>query len=211
MAPRRDVARRSFLDSVADLPLLTPTRDGWAELAAANLGAFLADHAICEQQAALFGLNLVAHYPDDPELVDQMTALAAEEVTHLRRVSQLLHRRGLQPARRRANPYVQALHGHIRHSNEAELKCDRLLVGALIEARSCERFTRLLDQLADTDREVADLLYDLGPAEKRHWLAFHGLAGRGVADEPFATRWRVWLELERDAMASRGIDPTVHG
>ena len=72
---------------------------------------FLADHAVCEQQAALFALNLVAHYPDDAELVDPHDPLAAEEVTHLRRVVRLLHRRGLATGPRDgAQPLRQALH-----------------------------------------------------------------------------------------------------
>lgn len=211
MSGRRDAARRSFLEAVDDLPLLVPTPDGWARIAAARLPEFLADHAICEQQAALFGLNLVAHYPEDAELVDCMTALAAEEVTHLRRVSQLLQRRGLQPAKRRSNPYVQALHRNMARGSAGRLKRDRLLVGALIEARSCERFTRLLAQIAETDPEVADLLYDLGPAEKRHWRMFHGLAARVSEGPGFEARWKVWLEFERDLMAGRGTEPSVHG
>jgi len=208
---RREHARHRFLEAVDDLPLLSATPDSWAELAARRLPEFLADHAICEQQAALFGLNLIAHYPGDAELVDRMTALAAEETTHLRRVWQLLHRRGGQPSRRRPNPYVQALHRAIARDSEQRLKCDRLLVGALIEARSCERFTRLLATIADTDEEVAALLFDLGPAEKRHWQAFHALASRDVDPTWFEAHWRGWLERERDLMASRGIQPSVHG
>jgi tRNA-(ms[2]io[6]A)-hydroxylase len=208
---RRDAARDRFLDAVDELPLLVATPESWAELAERQLPEFLADHAVCEQQAALFGLHLVGYYPDDADLVDQMTALAAEEVTHLRRVSQLLHRRGLRPSRRRSNPYVQELHRNISRGRETELKCDRLLVGALIEARSCERFTRLLARIVDRDSEVADLLFDLGPAEKRHWEAFHGLAGRDLDPQAFAQRWQGWLEHERDLMTQRGVRPTVHG
>ena len=211
MSVRRDAARDRFLEAVDNLPLLVATPDAWAELAQRRLPEFLADHAVCEQQAALFGLHLVAHYPDDALLVDKMTALAAEEVTHLRRVSMLLHRRGLRPSKRRSNPYVQSLHANIRRDREAELKCDRLLVGALIEARSCERFTRLLVRIAERDTEVADLLFDLGPAEKRHWEAFHELAARELEPPAFETRWQDWLEYERDLMAARGTQPSVHG
>jgi len=208
---RREHTRHRFLETVGELPLLSATREGWAELAADRLPEFLADHAICEQQAALFGLNLVAHYPGDAELVDALTALAAEEVTHLRRVSKLLHRRGHQPSRRRSNPYVQGLRQRMAGDGQGTLKCDRLLVGALIEARSCERFTRLLAVLADRDAEVADLLFDLGPAEKRHWEMFHRLASRDVNPVWFERHWHDWLEYERDLMAPRGIHPSVHG
>ena len=199
----------TYEDVAAQLPLQHRTPRVWAELAARQLGTFLADHAVCEQQAALAGLNLVAHYPDDDELVRCMTSLAAEEVSHLRRVIRLLHRRGLKPARRRANPYVTSLHSHMARKNEPELKTDRLLVGALIEARSCERFTRLLEVVEDG--EVQELLRDLGPAEQRHWEMFHGLAARRVTPGTLERRWRGWLEWEGELMASLGTAPTVHG
>ncbi|RMH17139.1 MAG: hypothetical protein D6696_16410, partial [Acidobacteria bacterium] len=160
----------------AELPLLSATPRAWAELAASHLDDFLADHAICEQQAALFGLALIGHYPEDAELVDEMAKLAAEEVSHLRRVVALLAKRGGRPARKRTNPWVNALRRQVEKDREPLLKVDRLLVGALIEARSCERFTTLLEVIAEREPEVARLLQDLGPAEKRHWQTFHRLA-----------------------------------
>jgi tRNA-(ms[2]io[6]A)-hydroxylase len=197
----------------AELPLLSETPREWAELAAAELTVFLADHAVCEQQAALFALSLVGHYPEDRELVDKMSALAAEEAVHLRRVAAALERRDAHPDRRRANPWVQALRQHMETDSEPPLKVDRLLVGALIEARSCERFTRLLEVLAETgaDPDVARLLEDLGPAEARHWRTFHALAAHELPPEDLRVRWHRWLEIERDATAHGGRRPTVHG
>jgi tRNA-(ms[2]io[6]A)-hydroxylase len=194
-----------------ELPLLSRTSRAWAEIAAAELPLFLADHAVCEQQAALTALNLVAHYHEDDELVRRMTGLAAEEVAHLRRVVTLLHRRGLRPARRRPNPYVQALRVRVEPEREPRLKIDRLLVGALIEARSCERFTTLLDVLGDRDPQVADLLGDLGPAEKRHWEMFYALAAREADADWLAGHWQGWLEHERNVAERGGRLPTVHG
>ncbi len=200
------------LESVrAELPLLIWTPQSWAALAADNLGTFLADHAICEQQAAVFGLSLIGHYPDDADLVVEMGKLAAEEVSHLRRVASLLHRRGLAPSGKRGNPWVQALRKNMETNRSPMLKVDRLLVGALIEARSCERFTTLLEEITDRDPEVASLLADLGPAEKRHWQTFHRLAAREIDPERFAERWQRWLTIERDACAQGGVRPTVHG
>ncbi|MBZ0113253.1 MAG: hypothetical protein K8J08_12375 [Thermoanaerobaculia bacterium] len=200
---------------MADLPLSRPTDPTWGELAAANLPIFLADHAICEQQAALFGLSLVGHYPEDHELVVHMSALAAEEVAHLRRVTTLLHKRGLSLLGRRANPWVQGLRKHLDNSSNANLKVDRLCLGALIEARSCERFTCLLRVVQSTDPEVALLLQDLGPAEKRHWRLFIELARREAAqrsdDFDFDSRWQGWLKLEDELAAQGGKSPTVHG
>ncbi len=195
----------------AELPLLTATPARWAELAAAHLDTFLADHAVCEQQAALFGLSLVGHYPADDELVERMGALAAEEVSHLRRVHLLLRQRGHSISRRRGNLWVQGLRQRIDKTGEDVLKVDRLLVGALIEARSCERFSTLLVQIQDSEPEVARLLQDLGPAEKRHWLMFFQLAERDLDAAQLQARWQGWLEHEAELSRRGGIEPTVHG
>ncbi len=208
--PRLDVA--SEIDEMKlDLPLLSATPKTWAPLAAKNLPVFLADHAICEQQAAMFGLTLVGHYPEDQELVERMSALAAEEVSHLRRVHAILHRRGFKPSRRRANPWVRELRQHLETDRERELKVDRLLLGALIEARSCERFTLLLEEIEGQDPEVARLLVDLGPAEKRHWEMFYQLAQREMEPEELEPRWRRWLEIESEISSKGGREPRVHG
>jgi tRNA-(ms[2]io[6]A)-hydroxylase len=193
-----------------ELPLLSRTPIGWAQLASRELPRFLADHAVCEQQAALSALNLVAHYPEDEELVERMTSLAIEEATHLRRVAGLLRRRGLRPAHRRANPYAAALHARIE-GGEISRKTDRLLVGALIEARSCERFTCLLRVIGDSDPDVSELLRDLGPAEHRHWLLFYRLARREMEPEVLERRWQDWLVFEAELSGSAGTAPTVHG
>ena len=202
---------RSHDDLVRELPLLSRTPLSWASLAADQLPTFLADHGVCEQQAALTALNLVAHYPEDDELVNRMTSLAAEEVLHLRRVLGLLHARGQRLAHRRPNPYVNGLRSRMRTGSEPERKIDRLLVGALIEARSCERFTCLLSILEGREPEIADLLRDLGPAEKRHWEMFYALAQREGSPDALELRWRGWLEWEQELMAGLGRSPTVHG
>lgn len=202
--PRVDVAA-----VCAELPLLAWTPRRWADLAAANLPVFLADHAVCEQQVALFALSLVGQYPEDAMLVDKMSSLAAEEVRHLRRVAQILRRRGLQPAGRRKNPWVQALRERIGAHGRGRIKVDRLIFGALVEARSCERFTRLLEVLDDP--EVEWLLHDLGPAEKRHWQLFYKLALRELPEAELVAYFRDWLEFERELMRGLGVNATVHG
>ena len=202
--------KRVKVEEIAgDLPLLHWTSTAWAELAARELPTFLADHAVCEQQVAMYALSLAGLYPEDMELVQKAGALAAEEVQHFRRVVAILERRGWPLAARRKNPWVHALRERIDHRAGAWTKVDRLLFGAMIEARSCERFTRLLEVLDDA--EVCRLLHDLGPAEKRHWLMFYELAGREAEPEPLAHRWQGWLEFERDLALKLGVAPTVHG
>jgi tRNA-(ms[2]io[6]A)-hydroxylase len=202
-------SRQSIAAVLAALPLTVPTRDEWAPLAAARLPVFLADHAVCEQQVAVYALSLAGHYPADHELVEQAAALAMEEVQHFRRVVRILHRRGYPTAGRRTNRWVKALRDRIELGREPWTKVDRLLFGALVEARSCERFTRLLAVV--DDGEVARLLHDLGPAEQRHWELFHALAGRVVDADRLAERWRGWLAFEGDLQLQAGVEPTVHG
>jgi tRNA-(ms[2]io[6]A)-hydroxylase len=194
-----------------DLPLLVATRSDWAGRAAANLPAFVADHAVCEQQVAMYALSLAGYYPDDLELVERAGALAAEEVQHFRRVVAILKRRGWPLAGRRTNRWAQSLRQRIEVGREPITKVDRLLFGAIIEARSCERFTALLDEIRGSDPEIASLLEDLGPAEKRHWELFRTLAGREMPADELAARFRRWLEYERDLQHGLGVEPTVHG
>lgn len=193
----------------AALPLLHATPRSWAELAAANLPEFLADHAVCEQQVALYALSLAGYYPDDAELVERAAALAAEEVQHFRRVIGILKRRGWPLGGRRRNPWAQSLRSQIVSGQEPWTKVDRLLFGAMIEARSCERFTRLLEVVED--REVERLLLDLGPAERRHWELFFQLAGREVEAQALEVRFRRWREFEADLARNLGVSPAVHG
>jgi tRNA-(ms[2]io[6]A)-hydroxylase len=194
-----------------ELPLLVATRPEWAGLAAANLPAFAADHAVCEQQVAMYALSLAGYYPGDLELVERAGALAAEEVQHFRRVVALLGRRGWPLAGRRTNHWARALRQRIEVGREPITKVDRLLFGAVVEARSCERFTALRDEIRGTDAELASLLADLGPAEKRHWEMFRDLAGREMPPDELAARFQSWLELERDLQQTLGVEPTVHG
>src|SRR5689334_3127723 len=198
-----------FEEIFAELPLLHPTPRSWANLAAANLPEFLADHAVCEQQVALYALSLAGYYPDDAELVERAAALAAEEVQHFRRVVAILRKRGWPLEGRRKNPWAQSLRARIVLGREPWTKVDRLLFGAMIEARSCERFTRLLEVVDDP--EVAHLLEDLGPAERRHWELFYQLAGREAEETALAARFQGWREFEAGLARGLGVSPTVHG
>jgi tRNA-(ms[2]io[6]A)-hydroxylase len=201
----------AFEEVLAALPLLHPTPRSWAELAASRLPEFLADHAVCEQQVAVYALSLAGHYPEDAELVERAAALAAEEVQHFRRVVAILRKRDWPLGGRRKNPWAQALRSQIVPGREPWTKVDRLLFGAMIEARSCERFTRLLEVVEDQDPEVAHLLADLGPAERRHWELFYRLAGREIDAQALAVRFQRWREFEADLARGLGVSPAVHG
>jgi tRNA-(ms[2]io[6]A)-hydroxylase len=179
------------------------------ERPAARLPEFLADHAVCEQQVAMYALALAGYYPDDAELVDRAAALAAEEVQHFRRVVAILRKRGWPLGGRRKNVWAQSLRSRIVLGREPWTKVDRLLFGAMVEARSCERFARLLEVVDEP--EVAQLLADLGPAERRHWELFYHLAGRDTDAEALAARFQGWRKFEADVARGLGTSPAVHG
>ncbi len=208
--PRRELKEPEGFDEVfAALPLLHETPRSWAEIAAANLPELLADHAVCEQQVAMYALSLAGYYPEDAELVEHAAALAAEEVQHFRRVIAILARRGWPLSGRRKNRWAQSLRERIVLGREPWTKVDRLLFGALVEARSCERFTRLAEVVEDPD--VARLLADLGPAERRHWELFYRLAGRNVDPDTLAARFLGWREFEAELARGLGTAPAIHG
>ena len=150
----------------------------WAGVAADHLDATLSDHAHCEKKAAISALSMLNAYPEDDELVRAMTALASEELGHFAEVYRVLRARGANLGRDFGDPYVQALLGNVRQP-PAQRKIDRLLICALIEARSCERFRLLGEELGRRgDRNMAALFVRFANSEAGHAILFKGLAER---------------------------------
>lgn len=131
----------------AERLLRSQTAAGWAPCAADDLNATLADHAHCEKKAAASAIALINDYPSDDALVSALGRLAEEELGHFREVHARLLQRGVALGRDAGDPYARALLARVRQPND-ERKLDRLLVCALIEARSCERFRLLGEELS---------------------------------------------------------------
>jgi tRNA-(ms[2]io[6]A)-hydroxylase len=197
---------------VTRIALRSRTPAAWADrvLARENLPAFVADHAVCELQASVYALSLVGAYPDVPGLVDALSALAAEELRHFRRVSREARRLGAPLPTRRRNYYVAGLRAACRSGAEPARGLDLLLVAALIEARSHERFERLARRVADA--RLAKLYADLGEAEARHGPIYLDLAAAHAGAEATHGRLDEMLDVEAAALAS--VPPreiAVHG
>ena len=190
------------------LGLAAPSSPDWLARALAHLDEVLIDHAHCEKKAASTAVSLLFRYPDRVAMLPVLSALAREELAHFEQVLALLAKRGIAYGRLKPGPYATELLAVVR-PQEPERLVDTLLCLSLIEARSCERFTRLAEVVDDP--EVSDLLEDLGPAEARHWRMFHGLAARLIPADVLDERWSRWLALERDLAAGFGVAPTVHG
>ena len=165
----------SGLDLGYDFPLLNRTAQGWAEVALANFGAFLQDHAQCERKAAASCLSYVSKYPNITMLVDPMISLAREELEHFAQVFRLLQKRSLPLVIAEKDLYVNELIKHVRTGPE-ERFLDRLVVSALVEARSCERLQLVAEHLKDL--ELADFYHTLARAEAGHFRVFFRLAER---------------------------------
>lgn len=205
------------------LGLLAPTDPGWAKVACANLEATLIDHAHCELKAATNALSLVARYPDELDLVLALSDLAAEELEHFRIVIGHLQKRGLTLGAPPVDEYAAALRKATttlpqRHVERFVL-VDRLLVGALIEARSCERFRLLTSVLAETEHPDLALrtFYDeLFVAEAKHFRTYVDLAKLAAREHVDLVDARLDLISEQEArivrdLAAAGPRASIHG
>ncbi len=192
------------------LGLKLPTDPRWVNIVEKNVSEILTDHAYCEQKAASYAISLITKYPEYPEIVDKMTALAQEEMEHFQMVHDIIKERGLELGRERRDPYVHDLMAFIkRGGNDYMVLVDRLLIAAMIEARSCERFRVLSENIED--EELAKFYHDLMASEARHYTMFLKLAkkyGKGVDVDK---RWKEFLQKEAEIIANYGNKETVHG
>ncbi len=191
-------------------PLVAP---GWTEACLANMDAVLCDHAHCEKKAAVSALSLINSYPQHDELVRRAAALAQEEMRHFAQVHRLVVARGLTLTGDKGDPYVHALRRHMRHGLQQHFM-DRLLVSALIEARSCERLQQLGEALATAtlpeQTELAPFYRDLAKREAGHARLFVRLAQRYLDKSQVAERLMELAELEFAAIASVPVSPRIH-
>ena len=185
----------------------TPTDSRWVALAVEQFDRVLVDHAHCEKKAAASAMALVAAYPDRERLVSRLSSLAIEELRHFRSVYACIRRRGLVLGRDPGDPYAQALRRLVRSSGEGRLT-DRLLVCALIEARSQERLDLLARALPD--RDLRAFYASLARAETGHALLFVSLAESYADPEPVRVRLDRLAEAEAEIAAQLPLSPRIH-
>jgi tRNA-(ms[2]io[6]A)-hydroxylase len=181
------------------LGLQLPTDPRWVDLAGISLEAILTDHAWCEQKAAVSCISLIQRYSAREELVEALSPIVTEEWGHFRQVLAELQRRGLKLGRQRKDNYVNRLmEFEIRGGSEEDRFLDRLLIFALIEARSCERFKRLSEGLDDP--HLRQFYRRFMESEAGHYHLFIGLAGTYLEKERVRQRWKEWLDFEKSVM-----------
>ncbi len=192
------------------LGLKLPTDPRWVNIVEQNMEEILTDHAWCEQKAVSNSISIVISYPEYTELVDEMLSIAKEELAHFEMVNQKIKERGLKLGKERRDDYVNDLYSFMRKGYKREIALiDRLLFSALIEARSCERFKILSEQLKDED--LKKFYHELMISEATHYTTFLSFARKFAGNEDVEKRWKEWLDFEAEIIGKYGKKETMHG
>jgi tRNA-(ms[2]io[6]A)-hydroxylase len=195
------------------LGLKMATDPRWVNIVERNIEEILTDHAYCEQKAASNAISMIVQYPHYPDLVQAMTAICQEEMEHFNMVHEKLLERGLTLGFERKDPYVNDLGEFLRrnktNSSPEGMFVNKMLFAAMIEARSCERFKILSEELQDED--LKKFYRSLMESEARHYTTFLGFArkyGNGIDVDKC---WQEFLEFEAQLMEKYGKSETIHG
>ncbi|MDC3337382.1 tRNA-(ms[2]io[6]A)-hydroxylase [Flavobacteriales bacterium] len=182
----------------------------WVNVVEKNIEEILTDHAWCEQKAATNAITLMVKYPHLTDLVDAMVEIAHEEITHFGLVHDIIKKRKYTLGAERKDPYVHDLMKYIRRGGSpSEILVDRLLFAAMIEARSCERF-RILSQEIN-DAELRSFYHDLMISEANHYMTFISLARKHGNNVDVDSKWNEFLDYESSLMLKYGKSETIHG
>lgn len=185
--------------------LLCRTPQGWIDRALQEPAILLIDHANCEKKAASTALNLMYRYIDKHDILHKMSRLAREELRHFEQVIAIMKKRGVPYEHVTASRYAASLHGHVAKRDPGKL-IDTLIIGAIIEARSCERFAALAPFL---DPVLQKFYLSLLQSESRHFTDYLALAER-YAGQPIGERVQFFLERERELIESADNEFRFH-
>jgi tRNA-(ms[2]io[6]A)-hydroxylase len=192
------------------LGLKLATDPRWVNIVESNIDEILTDHAWCEQKAASNALTLIVNNPNYTDMVTALLEIVKEEVAHFEQVHELIKKRGGVLGRERKDDYVNELYKFMKKDGSRQQSLvDRLLFSAMIEARSCERFRVLSENIKDA--ELAKFYRDLMISEAGHYTTFIGFARQHAAEMDVDNRWKEWLDYEASIMANYGKKETVHG
>ncbi len=192
------------------LGLKFETETSWAEIAQNDLQQILTDHAFAEQKAASNAVSIIINYSEETEMVKVMSDIAIEEMEHFRMVHQLMVKRGMVLGREQKNDYAKHLHSYFTKTKDrTDALIQRLLIAALIEARSCERFKVFSKNLKD--KELSDFYKDLMVSEANHYTQFLGFARQYQNKDIVNKKWEGLLAYEAEFMKNRGKTAKVHG
>jgi tRNA-(ms[2]io[6]A)-hydroxylase len=192
------------------LGLKLPTDPRWVNIVEKNIEDILTDHAYCEQKATSTAISLIVSFPEYTELVQEMVALVKEEISHFKLVHDRILENGWTLGRDRKDDYVvQLLKFFPKGGSRTTQLVHRLLYAALIEARSCERFRLLSEELED--KELAEFYRKLMVSEANHYTMFLGFARKYGNRQEVDKKWNDLLEYEAEIMKNLGKSETIHG
>jgi tRNA-(ms[2]io[6]A)-hydroxylase len=192
------------------LRLKLPTDPRWVDIAQKNINEILTDHAYCEQKAASAAISFIVQYPEYPELVDAMSDLAREEMEHFQMVHDQIKKRGLKLGYERKDDYVKKLRQFFKGGDRVHQLTDNLLLAAMIEARSCERFRVLSEGIEDP--ELKTFYAELMKSEAMHYTMFLKFAREiGGAVMDVDKKWQDFLSYEAKVIATFGKTERIHG
>ncbi len=196
------------IECMLGLKLKTDPR--WVNIAEGNLAEILSDHAWCEQKAATNAISLIINNSEKEDLVTEMTKIAIEEMDHFRMVHDIIKERNYEFTRERKDDYVGQLTKFLKKDGGREHSMiDRLLFAAMIEARSCERFKVLSDNIKD--EELAKFYRELMISEANHYTTFLNFARKYGERDYVDNRWKEWIAYEESIINNYGKKETIHG
>lgn len=192
------------------LGLKLSTDSRWVNIVESNIEEVLTDHAWCEQKAATNAITIITNNSELEDLVTELLIIAKEELDHLQLVHNIIKDRGLLLGRERKDHYVNVLFKFMKKDgSRRDALVDRLLFSAMIEARSCERFKVLSENIRD--EELAKFYRDLMISEAGHYTTFLGFARKYGEGVDVDRRWKEWLNYENSIIINYGKDETIHG
>tara|TARA_B100000508_G_scaffold141091_1_gene146314 strand:- start:43457 stop:44038 length:582 start_codon:yes stop_codon:yes gene_type:complete len=192
------------------LGLKLPTDPRWVDIVEKNIEEILTDHAYCEQKAASNAISIIVKFPQYTDVVEAMGELVKEEMEHFQMVHKELQKRGLKLGRERKDEYIHDLLGYIQKGGSEEQRfVERMLFGAMVEARSCERFRLLSENISDSELRI--FYRELMESEARHYTMFLNFAKKYAKKIDVDRRWKEFLEYEAGLMEKYGKKETMHG
>ena len=192
------------------LGLKLPTDPRWVNIVEKNIEEILTDHAYCEQKAASTAISLIVSFPEYTDLVKEMTALVKEEISHFKMVHDRIIDKGWVLGRDRKDDYViQLLKFFPKGGSRTTQLVHRLLYAALIEARSCERFRLLSEELKD--KELAEFYKNLMVSEANHYTMFLSFARQYGERKAVNEKWQQLLDYEAKIMKDLSKNISIHG
>lgn len=195
------------------LGLKLPTDPRWVNIVEKNIEEILTDHAYCEQKAASNAISVIVKYAEYPDLVKAMTDIAQEEMEHFGMVHDKILDRGMKLGFERKDPYVNDLAAYLKERNAGGSRenqfVNRMMFAAMIEARSCERFRILSEEINDED--LREFYRSLMESEARHYTTFLNFARKYGKNIDVEKRWQEFLDFEATLMEKYGKNETMHG